>query len=159
MDFFVCEEKSCAAKRKRDKTLIELPKERVKRGRPRSHFVSYKTSWCLAYRVFCDKARKNGLCPEESPRHKLPYPFFDFDCEKYIKIPLSIVQSYPEELLSSVIDKSLKKLKQKMGAVTNLKIFLQEVSIERDIFIVSFKIVSSFNGHKRERQIEISGKY
>ena len=152
MEHYAMERESIYSRNSKKKVIIEKPK----RGRPRNKFIAYKTYWCISYNMFCDAARKNSKCCEESPEHAMPFPFSDFDCQRYVNVPAAVLAKYPETLLSCILNDAFLSLMRKLGAGANVRFVVKDVvELDNNRHCVSFTVSSGHHESFRERVIEV----
>jgi hypothetical protein len=152
MECYAMERESIYRRNSKKKIVVEKPK----RGRPRNKFIAYKTYWCLSYGGFCDAARKNGKCCEESPIHTMPFPFADFDCQRYVDVPVKFLSQFAEPILIKILSDAFLGLMRKLGAGSNVKFNVQDIaSMDNGKYCVSFIVSSGHHENFRERVIEV----
>ena len=130
--------------------------ERPRRGRPRNNFVSYKHYWCLPCASFCDIARKSSKCMEESPEHAMPFPFSSFNCQKFVELPKKYLLQFSEEILTKVLQSAFLQVMTHLGAGTNIKLKINEITQEvSGSFSVGFIVNYRSKEGSREKHIEV----
>lgn len=137
--------------------LAAIDAKKPKRGRPKSHFVKRRDYWCFVHKMFCDEARMNGKCREELPVHTMPYPFKDFNCQRYLILPDSDVLA-SEPAISRVLCKALKMVAQHTKSLVDCQLSIKEISKESDgkykiVFGVSFLLKA---GERKSRRLVVT---
>jgi hypothetical protein len=86
----------------------------------------------------------------------MPYPFTDFDCQRYVKISSSFLTKFPIEKLTKILQDAFLSLMSKLGAGTNVNMLVEDIQeSDNGKFYVKFCVKYNFQENLRERHIEV----
>ena len=89
----------------------------------------------------------NGKCREELPMHKMPYPFKDFDCQRYLILPET---NLPPNELSEVLNKALKIASEHTKTLVHCHLTVKAIEKNEDKYKITFGV--SFVTKEDEKQ-------
>lgn len=102
--------------------------------------------------MMCDEARNQGRCREEAPKHTMPFPFNDFDCEHYVKIPPACMLLKPAQL-KQLMTLAIEGAFASLFGLVNCCLTMQSVECcsenqYRTIFIVEYQAAQGIRHNK-----------
>lgn len=99
----------------------------------------------------------NGKCREELPMHKMPYPFKDFDCQRYLILPDTNLSS---DELSAVLNKALKIANEHTKSLVHCHLIVKMIERTEDKYKITFGV--SFvtkDDEKQSRRLIVTVQY